>query len=119
REDDAADLAFLQRRDRERDREVCLAGAGRADREGHRATANLVYVALLRDRLRGDLVAAVTPDDVLEDRADVLSLVERVEDRVDCARADLLPGLDEVDELVHHRARLGDLRVVALDRELI
>ena len=35
-EDDAPDLALGERRDRERHRQVGLAGAGRADRERHR-----------------------------------------------------------------------------------
>ena len=41
--------------------------------------ADRVDVALLRHRLRRDLLAAVAPDDVVEDLADVLRLVERAE----------------------------------------
>src|SRR5690349_24354154 len=96
REDDPPDLPFAQRRDGERDREVRLAGARGADAKRDRALADRVDVVLLRDGLRRDLLAAVRPDDVLEDLADVLGLVEGVEDGVDGAGADLLTALDEV-----------------------
>ena len=119
REDDAADLALGQRRDGERHRQVGLAGAGRADPERDRVVADRVDVALLVDRLRRDLRAAMAPDDVVEDVADVLGLVERAEHRVDRGRADLVPALDQLDELVDDRARLGDVRVVALERQLV
>ena len=79
--------------------------------------ADRVDVALLGDRLRRDLLAAVAPDDVLEDLADVLGLVERAEHRVDRRRADLVAALDQLDELVDDRARLGDALVVALERQ--
>ena len=59
------------------------------------------------------------PDDVVEDVADVLGLVERAEHRVDRVRADLVAALDQLDELVDDRARLGDVRVVALERQLV
>ena len=72
--------------------------------------ADRVDVALLRHGLRRDPLAAVRPDDVLEDLADVLGLVDRVEDRVDRAGADLLAALDELDELLDDGLRLGDLR---------
>ena len=87
--------------------------------ERDRVLADRVDVALLVDRLRRDLRAAVAPDDVLEDVADVLGLVERAEHRVDRARADLVAALDQLDELVDDRARLGDVRVVALERQLV
>ena len=61
----------------------------------------------------------MAPDDVLEDVADVLGLVERAEHGVDGRRADLVAALDELDELVDDRARLGDARVVALERQLV
>ena len=41
----------------------------------------------------------------------------RVEHGVDRPRPDLLAGLDELDELVDDRPRLGDMDVVARDRE--
>ena len=103
------DLALLQRRDRERHREIRLAGAGRADAERDGAVADRVDVALLRHRLRRDLLAAVAPDDVVEDVADVLGLVERAEHGVDGRRADLVAALDQLDELVDDGARLGDV----------
>ena len=112
-----ADLPLLQRGDGERHREVRLARAGRADAERDRAVADRVDVALLGHRLRRDLLAAVAPDDVVEDVPDVLGLVERAEDGVDGGRADLVAALDELDELVDDRARLGDVDVVALDRQ--
>ena len=46
-------------------------------------------------------------------------LVERAEHGVDGVRADLVPALDQLDELVDDRARLGDLVVVALERQLV
>ena len=119
REDDPADLPLGERRDRERHREVGLARAGRADPEGDGRVADRVDVALLRDRLRRDLLAPVAPDDVVEDLADVLGLVERRYDRADRVRPDLVAALDELDELVHDRARRRDLLVAALDRELV
>src|SRR5439155_18797248 len=45
--------------------------------------------------------------------------LERAEHGVDRVRADLVPALDELDELVDHLARLGDAGVVALERELV
>ena len=73
REDDPRDLALVERRDRERHREVGLARPGRADPEGDGRPADRVDVALLHDRLRRDLLAAVAPDDLVEDLADVRS----------------------------------------------
>ena len=70
------------------------------------ALADRVDVALLVHRLRRDLLAAVAPDDVLEDLAHVLGLVERGEHRVDRVGADLVAALDELDELVDDGARL-------------
>ena len=61
----------------------------------------------------------MTPDDVLEDVADILGLVERADDRVNDERADLVSALDELDRLVDHRARLLDLLLLALERELV
>ena len=49
----------------------------------------------------------------------VLRLVNRAEDRIDGARADLLAALDELDELLDDRLRLGDLQVVAGEREAV
>ena len=72
--------------------------------------ADRVDVGLLRHRLRRDLLAAVAPDDVVEDLAHVLVGVERAEHGVDGVRADLVAALDELDELVDHLARLVDLR---------
>ena len=57
------------------------------------------------------------PDDVVEDGADVVRLVERAEHGVDRRRPDLVPALDELHQLLDDRARLGDLRLVALDRQ--
>ena len=85
--------------------------------ERDRVRADRVDVALLVDRLRRDLLAAVAPDDVLEDLADVLGLVERAEHGVDRARADLVAALDQLDELVDDRAGLGRRSVVALERQ--
>ena len=61
----------------------------------------------------------MAPHDVLEHVAEVLGLVERGEHRVDGVRPDVVAALHELDELVDDRAGLGDLRLVALDRELV
>ena len=54
------------------------------------------------------------PDDVLEDVADVLRLVERGQDRADCVRADLVAALNQLDQLLDDRARRGDMLLVAV-----
>ena len=61
----------------------------------------------------------MAPDDVGEDLADVLGLVERGDDGADRVRPDLVPALDQLDELVDDRARRRDADVVALDRQLV
>ena len=96
-----------------------LPGPGGADAEGDRAVADGVDVALLRHGLRRDLLAAVRPDDVGEDLVHVLGLVDGAEDGVDRAGADLLAALDELDELLDDRLRLGDLQVVTGEREAV
>src|SRR5205085_2565468 len=116
REDDPPDLPLAQRGDREGDREVRLARAGGADPERDGAVADRVDVALLRDGLRRDLLAAVRPDEILEDLPDVLRLLDGAEDRVDGSRAHVLAALDELDELLDHRLRLRDLHLVAGER---
>ena len=113
------DLLLRERSDGERHREVGLAGSGWADPERDGAGADRVDVALLRNRLRGDLLAAVAPDDVLEDLAEVLRLVERGDDSADGLGPDLVAALDELDELVHDRPGGGDPLVVTLDRQLV
>ena len=107
-QDDPPDLPLGERLHGERDREVRLAGAGRADREGDRRGTNRVDVALLRHRLRRDLLAAVPPDDVVEHVADVGRLVERGDHRADRVGPDRMAALDELDKLVDDRSRLGD-----------
>ncbi len=59
----------------------------------------------------------MAPDDVVERVADRLRLVERADHRVDGRRPDVVARLDELDQLVHDRPRLGDLELLALDRE--
>jgi hypothetical protein len=76
-----------------------------------------VDVALLVDGFRRDALAPVAPDDIFEDLAQVLRLVDRCEYRVDGARIDLVATLDELAELVDHRAGLGDVGVGAFDRQ--
>ena len=119
REDDPRDLALVQRGDGERHREIGLAGAGGADAEGDRRAPDRVDVALLRDRLRRDLLSAVTPDDRVEDLAHILAGLERPEHRVHGVAADLMTSLDQFDELVDHRPRALDVPVVALQGQLV
>ena len=109
--------ALGQGRDRERHREVRLAGAGGADREGDGVVADGVHVALLRHRLRRDLLAAMPPYDVLEDLAEVARLVERAHDRADRVRADVVAALDQLDELADDGAGLRHLLLLALEGE--
>ena len=61
----------------------------------------------------------MTPDDVLEDVADVRRLVERRDDGADGVRADLVAALHELHELVEHRPRLADVLGVAVERQLV
>ena len=61
----------------------------------------------------------MAPDDVLEDLADVLRLVERRDDGADGVRPDLVPAFDELDELVHDRTGGGDPVVGPFDRQLV
>jgi hypothetical protein len=77
------DLPVRECRHRKSHGQIGLAGSGRADSERDGAVANGVDVALLRDGLRGDLLAAVAPDDVVEDLADVFDLVDRADHGVD------------------------------------
>src|SRR5215218_277532 len=105
--------------DRERHREVRLPGARRANPEGDRRATDRVDVALLRHRLRRDLLPAVAPDHGVEDIPNVLLRLERPEHRVDRMRPDLVPALDELDELVDHLARLRHVLLVAVERELV
>src|SRR5918999_76032 len=83
-QDDPVDLTLLESSDGERHRQVRLAGSSRADRERDRVLSDRVYVALLHHRLGRDPPPSVAPDDVLEDLADVLALVDRAEHGVDC-----------------------------------
>jgi hypothetical protein len=116
-QDDPPDLSVRESRDSERHSQIRLARARRADPEGDRVAADRVDVALLRDRLRRDLLATMAPDDVVEDLADVLGLLKRGHDRIDGRRADLVAALDEVGEFVDDGSRLLDAWLVALDRE--
>ena len=79
-----------QRADGQRHREVRLAGARGPDGERDRVVANRVHVAFLVDGLGGDLLATVSPDDVVEHLADVLCLLEGAEDGVDRSWPDLV-----------------------------
>ena len=60
----------------------------------------------------------MAPDDVLEDLADVLALVEHAEHGVD-GPGRSRSALDQLDELVDDGSRLDDALVVALDRQLV
>ena len=59
----------------------------------------------------------MSPDDVVEHVADIGGLVERRDDGADGVRPDRMPSLDELDQLVDHRSRLDDTRIVAVERE--
>src|SRR5579859_996739 len=116
-EDDPPDFPLRQRPDREGHGQIGLARPGRADGERDRVLPDRVDVELLVDRLRRDLLAAVPPDHVLEDLADVVRLVDRADHGVDRSRPDLVPALDQLDELVDHGPGLRDVHLLALDRQ--
>ena len=61
----------------------------------------------------------MAPDDVVEDVADVLRLVERARNRADGVRADLVTSFDELDQLVEHGPRLRDSFGVAVERQTV
>ena len=113
------DLALGHRVHRERHREIGLAGARGPDPEGDRAAADRLHVALLIHRLRGDLLAPVTPDHVLEDVPKVAGLVERGQDRVDGAGSDRMAARHELGQLVDHEAGFPDLVLLTLERQLV
>ncbi len=59
----------------------------------------------------------MAPDHVLEDIPDVCRFLQGLEHRVDRARADRVPRLDEVDELTDDRPGTRDVIVGALEGE--
>ena len=61
----------------------------------------------------------MAPDDVVEDLAHVLGLVERGEHGADRVRPDLVTALDELHELVDDGARGDDVLVVAAERQTV
>ena len=116
-EDHALDVAARERGGGHRHRQEGLAGAGGADSEGDRVPADRIDVLLLVDGLRGDPRVAVLPDDVLEDLGRALVLVESAGDRLDRAGGDLVPLLDQVDQLADHGLGGADVAGVAVQRE--
>ena len=80
---------------------------------------NGVDVPLLVDRLGRDLLATVAPDDVFEDLADVLGLLERAEHGVDGAGADIVPALDELHELADHYLGLPHALLLTFERQAV
>ena len=119
REDDARDRAVVQRRDGERHREVRLAGAGGADAERHGRAADRIDVALLVERLGRDLLAAVTPDDVVQDVDRAALGVEHADDGVDGLLPDGQALLDQPRELLQEQADLCYGRVTAFGDDLV
>src|SRR5581483_5185665 len=119
RQDDPLHLALVQGGDGERHREIRLPGPGRTDPERDRLPADRIDVRLLRHRLRSDLLAAMPPDDGVEHVAHLLPRLERAEDGVDGVGSDLVTSLDQLDELVDHGAGVGDVVLVALERQLV
>ncbi len=59
----------------------------------------------------------MTPDDVVEDLADVLGLVDRSEHRADRLRPDLVSALDELRQLVDDGASRDHMLFVAAERD--
>ena len=61
----------------------------------------------------------MAPDDVVEDVTDVLCLVESRNDGADGVGADLMPFLDQLDELVDDGTRSRHLLLGAVEREAV
>src|SRR3954447_21605719 len=101
REDDAVDLAALERRRGHRHRQPRLARARGPDAEGDGVAPDRVHVALLHHALGRDLERAVTPDDVLEHACGRLVRVERAGHRGDRALRQLVARAHEVGHLTH------------------
>ena len=116
-QDHAADVAAREGGGGHRHGQEGLAGAGGPDPEGDRVPADRVDVLLLVDRLRRDPRVAVLPDDVLEDLGRALVLVEGAGDRLDRAGGDLVPLLDQVDQLADDRLGGPDLGGVSVKGE--
>ncbi len=87
---------LLERADGGRHRQVCLAGAGRADRERHRRRADGVHVPLLPDRLGRDALAASREQPVAQHLA-----------RTHRRSAVVAPALHHLDGLAN--GRVGEL----------
>ena len=113
------DLAIDERGHRERHREVGLARAGRTDPERHRGAPDRVDVALLVERLRRDLLAAMTPDDVVQHVGAGDAGIEHATERLDRLRADREPLLDECTELLDHDRGAAEPIVGSLDEHLV
>ena len=79
--------------------------------------ADRVDVALLVERLRRDLGVAVAPDDVVEDLGRALVGVEGAGHRFDRPRRDVVPLLDQLDQLVDHGRRRLHVAGVAVEGE--
>src|SRR5215203_3711602 len=82
-----------------------------------RQRRHLDHVALLVQRLRRHFRVAVAPDDIVEDLRRALIGLERAGHRFDRARGDVVTLLNQLDHLVDHGCRRGDVIGVALQSQ--
>ena len=118
-EDDPVDLLGLQRLHGLGDREVGLAGAGRADAEGDRVLVDRVDVALLVERLRADRAAAVAQDVEAQHVGRPLGGLgaQHGVHPLDGLGREALTGADDRDQLVEEPLGEGDLAGLAAHRD--
>ena len=122
REDDPLDLLLHQRADRQRHRQVGLAGPRRPDAEHDVVLADGVDVALLGQALGGDGPrAAGDQDRVVEDVAQVDAAVGAQRDgrAADVLRADRRAGAGHAVELLDQAARDDDVVPRADDGQIV
>ena len=120
RQDDARDLAAIQRRDRHRHREIGLARPGRPDRDRDVVFLDQVDITTLRQVLRADRLER-SAQDVLVDVLELdLGLVAEHPDHVsNVGRANALPRLQELVELLEDTPRQRGLGLGPLDPDLV
>ena len=117
-EDDAVHFLGLERLHRERDREVALAGAGRADDERDRVVADRVDVALLPGRLRSHGLA--TAHDLGgQDLARALVRLQHRDGPAESVAVELVALLEQHDHLLEQSTDAFGVGVVAGDRDLV
>ena len=117
---DAVDLAGLQHRDRLGDREIGLAGAGRADAEHHLVRGQRLHVGGLAGAARPDRAApGADRRQVRQRQARIVLGVGQPDRRLDLAAADASPRSSRRHSAVQRGLRRLDPRRVAGDRDAV